>query len=158
MPKRISNRKKRGADPKTASSSNPPAKKAKKAVASRKVSQKSESLMTMEKSKYEDLRWNNDPYEDRRRDAGCGPMFRTITQQKIFEEVILALDTKIAPHKAIDFAHIKKNKDKFVNIFETCDRLGLVDIMSFKCDYNEELVMQFYTTFFRRMIQGIFGG
>ena len=48
---------------------------------------------------------------------------------KIIEEVILALDTKIAPQKAIDFVHIKENKEQFVNIIETCDRMGLVDIM-----------------------------
>ena len=62
--------------------------------------------------------------------------------------MILALDTKIAPQKAIDFVHIKKNKEQFVNIFETCDRLGLVDIMEFKCDYIEQMVMQFYATLY----------
>ena len=75
-------------------------------------------------------------------------MFRTVVQQKIYEEVILALDTKIAPQKAIDFEHIKENKDKFVNIFEACDRLGLVDIMKFQHDYDEEVVMHFYATLY----------
>ena len=82
------------------------AKKAKEADGSCKVLEKSESLMRMEKSKYEALRWNNDPYEDGRKHDACPPMFRTVIQQKIFEEVILALDTKIAPQKAIDFVQI----------------------------------------------------
>ena len=64
----------------------------------------------MEKSKYEALRWNNDPYEDRQKDVACGPMFRTVIQQKIFDEVVLALKTNIAPQKAIDFVHIKKTR------------------------------------------------
>ena len=70
----------RGVVPKTTSSSKPLAKKAKKDDGSRKVLEISESLMTMEKSKYEALRWNNDPYEDGRKDAACGLIFRTVTE------------------------------------------------------------------------------
>jgi hypothetical protein len=62
--------------------------------------------------------------------------------------VILHLETKIAPKRAIDFGYIKDNKEQFVNIFETCDRAGLVKIMEFKHDYNEQLVMQLYSTLY----------
>jgi hypothetical protein len=62
--------------------------------------------------------------------------------------VILQLETRIAPQRAINFGYIKDNKEQFVNIFETCDRLVLVDIMEFKHDYNEQLVIQFYSTLF----------
>jgi hypothetical protein len=62
--------------------------------------------------------------------------------------VILQLETRIAPQRAIDFGYIKDNKEQFVNIFETCDRLGLVEIMEVKHDYNEQLVIQFYSTLF----------
>ena len=74
--------------------------------------------------------------------------------------MILALDTKIAPQKAIDFEHIKKNKNTFVKIFEACDRLGLVDIMKFQHDYDEEVRCNSMLLFIlrRTMVQGIFGG
>lgn len=129
VPKRRSNPKrtgKRSADPLAASSSNPPAKRARKrvAVALRVVPKKSESLMGMTKRKYESLRWDLNQYE-LQKETKCGPMFRTVIQQKIYEEVILALETKIAPQRAIDFEHIKENSYKFGNIFETCDRARL---------------------------------
>lgn len=151
VPERRTNPKraaKRNADPMAgSSSSNPKAKKARMAVARQVVTKKRTSLRTLEKRKYESLRWDQNQYEFQK-ETKCGQMFRTVMQQKIYEEVILALENKIAPQRAIDFEHIKKNKDKFVNIFETCDRLGLVDIMKFKHDYDEEVVMQFYATLF----------
>ena len=113
----------------------------------RKVLMKTTSLMEMEKPKYTTLRWDTNPY-DGRPDVDCGPMFRTNIHKKIFEEVILALDTKIAPQKVIDFVHIQKFDQTFVNVFQTCQRLGLAEIMEFKNDYNKEVVMQFYATLF----------
>ena len=135
---------KRKADAMTGS---PKAKKARKAVGRKAVSKKHSFLSTLSKRQYESLRWDQDQYMFQK-ETDCGQMFRTVIQQKIYEEVILALDTKIAPQKAIDFEHIKKNKDTFVNIFEACDRLGLVDIMKFQHDYDEEVVMQFYATLY----------
>jgi len=149
VPQRRTNPKrtgKRDDDPMAGSSLNPLPKKPKRVGVARKPV-KSQSLMKMQKPQYESLRWERNQY-DLRKETECGPMFRTVIQQKIYEEVILALDTKIAPQKAIDFDHIRDNKEQFFNIYETCDRLGLVDIMKFQHDYNEEVVMQFYATFF----------
>jgi hypothetical protein len=105
------------------------------------------SLLSMDKRKYDEFRWDHNPYEGQK-ETECSPFFHTVMQQKVYEEVLLALEKKLSPQKAIDFEHIKKHKDKFVNIFETCDRLGLVDIMEFKHDYNEQVLLQFYATIF----------
>jgi hypothetical protein len=75
------------------------------------------------------------------------PVFTAHSIKKILE-VVVQLETRIAPQRAIDFRYIKDNKEQFVNIFETCDRLGLVEIIEFKHDYNEQLVIQFYSTLF----------
>ena len=117
---------KRKADP----IANPKAKKARKAVALQAASKKHSILHTLPKRQYESLRWDQNQYGFQK-ETDCRQMFRIVIQQKIYEEVSLALDTKIAPQKAIDFEHIKKNKNTFVNIFEACDRLGLVDIIKF---------------------------
>ena len=105
------------------------------------------NLMKLPKRQYEALRWDENPYEAER-DSEANGMFHTLIQQNIYLQVIVPLETKIAPQRAIDFGHIKANKEHFVNIFETCDRLGLVDIMQFKQDYNVQLVTQFYSTLF----------
>ena len=116
-------------------------------VGRRILPMKTVSLMDMGKSEYTALRWDKNPYEGPR-DVDRGGMFRTNIQKKIYEEVILALDTKIGPQKAIDFEYIKRFGNIFVNVFETCHRLGLVDIMEFRNNYNEKVVMQFYATMF----------
>src|SRR4051794_28868219 len=53
------------------------------------------------------LCWDQNQYE-LKKETKCGQMFRTVIQQKIFEEIILALDTKIAPQRAINFENIKE--------------------------------------------------
>ena len=86
---------KRKADPMAgSSSSNPKAKKARKVVARQEVPKKI-IFSRLPKRQYESLRWDQNQYEFEK-ETDCGQMFRTVIQQKIYEEVILALDTKIA--------------------------------------------------------------
>lgn len=104
VPKRRTNPKrtgKREVDPTAGNSSNPLPKKLKRTVIPRKPI-KSQSLMALKKPQYESLRWERNQFE-LRKDTERGSLFRTVVQQQIYEEVILALDTKIAPQKAIDF-------------------------------------------------------
>ena len=72
--------------------------------------------MALKKPQYESLHWERNQFE-LRKDTEHGSLFRTVVQQQIYEEVILALDTKIAPQKAIDFQHIRDNKDPFFKHF-----------------------------------------
>lgn len=127
------------------SSSTQPRLKKVKAIILRLV-KISKNLKTMKKDKYEALRWDEKTYLG---DKSCDePRFFMEIQQRVYEEIIISHDTKISPQKAIDFNYICQHRDQFVNIYETCERHGLVHIMSLQHDYNEEVMMQFFSALY----------
>ena len=87
---------KKGAATTSSRSAKPEAKKAKQDI----------SVVSMTKKEYEELRWDMNPYDDHRDKELEDNRFHTHIQKSIYEDVILGLNHKIAPHKAIDFKHI----------------------------------------------------
>ena len=41
-----------------------------------------------------------------------------------------------------------KNEPEFNKVIKACELFGLTDIMSFRYNWNEEVLAQFYATFF----------
>jgi hypothetical protein len=52
----------------------------------------------------------------------------------------------------IDWDHLKRLsspvKEVVDAVYDRCSEMDLVEIMSFRCDWNEEVVAQFYATLF----------
>jgi hypothetical protein len=50
----------------------------------------------------------------------------------------------------MDWAFLEKNKDcqAFKDVIEMCDYHGPKKIMSLRNDWNDEVILQFYSTFF----------
>ena len=121
---------KKGAAKASSSSAKPTAKKVKQDI----------SVVSMTKKEYKELRWDTNPYDYPRDKDLEDDRFHTHIQKSIYEDVILGLNQKIAPQKAIDFKHIDDLDDHewFRNIHELCQRLGLAHIMKFENYYNEK--------------------
>ena len=73
--------------------------------------------------------------------------FWTSFQQDYYQTVISTLGTIIAPMKWIEWVSIE-DEPVLNGLEDKCKEAGVREIMALSCDWSEELVMQFYATFY----------
>jgi hypothetical protein len=74
--------------------------------------------------------------------------FWKIEQQDIYESICLSPRRHMcAPQKRVDLQYIAEHEDKFgQGVLDIIDAKGLECILTFRHDWNEEAILQFYAT------------
>ena len=83
------------------------------------------------------------PCHDRGREDNY---FFTETQERTFNEVIMAHDNKFVVQRYIDMVHVAKKPGYFAEARAILEELGLLPIMNFAYDFNEALVARLFAT------------
>ena len=111
------------------------------------------------------LRYNEDP-----RDVECrffgDARFWYPHQADWYESAIMTKKHVTKEMKWIDWEYLKRLaspvKEVVDVVYDRCHEMDLVDIMSFSCNWNEEVVAQFYATLFveedGRTVHWLLGG
>ena len=96
----------------------------------------------------EEARKNN-PYEQPK-DLGVDYRFGNEFHSNFYASVIFnSKKSKIVKMQYVDWEEMKgKNEPEFNRVIKACELFGLTDIMSFWYNWNEEVLAQFYATFF----------
>lgn len=68
-------------------------------------------------------------------------------QQQIYYSQVLLDKKRLFPHKCIDLVEMQLLKC-FEPVLNTFNSMGLMNVVNFHQDWNEELVLQFYATLF----------
>ena len=90
-----------------------------------------------------------DPYSSDRSN-GIDYRFWNAFQSDFYATAILSKSKgKISKMQYIDFGDLKSRNDhQFATAIKTCDRFEMTDIMSFRYDWNREILAQFHATYF----------
>jgi hypothetical protein len=79
---------------------------------------------------------------------GIDYRFWNVFHSNFYATVILTKSRgKISKMQFIDFSELEEMSE-FAAVIKTCDRFQLTDIMSFRYDWNREILAQFYATYF----------
>ena len=113
----------------------------------------------------ENLRYSDDPREEQRSFHG-DIRFWFPHQGDWYESVIMSYKHVTTEMKWIDWGYLKKLaspvKEVVDAVYDRCKEMDLDNIMSFQCDWNEEVMAQFYATLFieenERIIHWHLGG
>ena len=65
---------------------------------------------------------------------------------RIYRDIINHFKNNFVPVQWIDLAHLQRNMDYFVDALSLIDKLGIKEIISFKTDFDPNVVAQFYVT------------
>ena len=99
----------------------------------------------------ENLRYSEDPREEEHSFFGDA-RFWFPHQADWYESVIMTMKHVTTEMKWIDWNYLRRLadlvKDVVDAVYTRCQEMDLVDIMSFQCNWNEEVVAQFYATLF----------
>ena len=75
------------------------------------------------------------------------PRFRTRMQQDLYSSFVRGRG--LAPHSYLDLNFLRENPDMFPNDpVQIIDEMTLGPAMTFRCDWNEAIILQFYATYF----------
>ena len=113
----------------------------------------------------ENLRYMDDPWEEEHSFHG-DVCFWFPHQADWYESVIMSYKHVTIEMKWIDWGYLRRLaspvKEVVDAVYDHCREMDLVDIMSFRCDWNEEVVAQFYDILFieenERVIHWHLGG
>ena len=116
-------------------------------------------------SSVEHLRYSEDPAEVERIFRGDS-RFWFPQQADWYESVIITMKHITTEIKWIDWNYLKRLasplKEVVDAVYDRCHQMDLTEIMSFTCDWNEEVVAQFYATLHisecGRIFQFLIGG
>jgi len=64
----------------------------------------------------------------------------------IYRDIIKHFKKMFVPVQWIDLAHLQRNPDYFGEALSLIDKLGLKEIITFKRDFDPDVVAQFYVT------------
>lgn len=94
------------------------------------------------------LRYGEDPRNYSKQFKG-DPRFWFPHQADWYSSVIMTKDSPTTEMKFIDWNYLKTLPIPVIDeVIEACESNNLTNIMSFSCDWNEEVVAQFYATLF----------
>ncbi|KAI4970754.1 hypothetical protein ZWY2020_001668 [Hordeum vulgare] len=65
---------------------------------------------------------------------------------RIYRDIIKNFKKSFVPVQWIDLAHLQRNPDYFGHALSLIDKLGIKEIISFKKDFDPDVVTQFYVT------------
>jgi hypothetical protein len=71
--------------------------------------------------------------------------FRCMEQLYIYQDIFAPMSKPIRLMHPIDLAYLK-SKEYFVPAVQVVERLGLTGLMTCQCNYDPQLILQFYTT------------
>ena len=88
----------------------------------------------------------SDPYATRRRTA-VDYRFHTKEQQDFYETILLDKKPIVCDMRWVDWTYIKDNEEHYPGVFDIFSACGVTDFVGQKLTkWNEELIMQFYST------------
>jgi hypothetical protein len=82
---------------------------------------------------------------------GPDPRFWSYFHADCYRSVYESKQTPMVPMQWTDWAFLEKHKkdcQAFKDVITMCEYHGLKKIMAFQYDWNEEVILQFYSTFF----------
>src|SRR4051812_14490303 len=71
--------------------------------------------------------------------------FHNILQKRVYSEILKPKKVKIAPHRDLDLEYIS-NTASFPEVYSVLEDMGLIPFVSFNHAFNEDLILQFYST------------
>jgi hypothetical protein len=74
--------------------------------------------------------------------------FWSRSQEEIYTCIYLPMKNRVVKQHHINVYHMRKNPEYFGEALEMCEEFGLLLLMEFTQNWDEELVVQFYTTVF----------
>ena len=88
----------------------------------------------------------SDPYATRRRTA-VDYRFHTKEQQDFYETVLLDKKPIVCDMRWVDWDYIKENEDHYPGVHDSFKACGVDEFVAQKLTkWNDELIMQFYST------------
>jgi hypothetical protein len=77
------------------------------------------------------------------------PQFWSLFHSDWYHSIYIHKKTPVVPTKEVNWTWMVAKKNSIFNkIKATCDELEMMKMMSFKYDWNEEIIYQFYATFY----------
>ena len=86
--------------------------------------------------------WYEEAEKDLELDDQC---YWCAEQEFIYKDVYTTLAKPIRPMAPIDLDHLS-HQEYFEEAYNILDKMGLLHLMTIKCNYNEHLILQFYST------------
>jgi hypothetical protein len=80
-----------------------------------------------------------------------GPRFWSYIHADWYQSIYESKQTSVVPMQWADWAFLEKHKkdcQAFKDVIEMCKYHGLEKIMGFRYDWNQEVILEFYSTFF----------
>jgi hypothetical protein len=74
--------------------------------------------------------------------------FWSRSQEEIYAHIYLPMKNRVVKQHHINVDHMRKNTKYFGEALEMCEEFGLLPLMEFTQNRDQELVVQFYTTVF----------
>ena len=121
------------------------AEKKRRAEVRKKGKQQRQSYKTMDSPSYILIR-KKDWYDEEERDSELSDQsFWCAEQEHIFKDIYASAKRPIRPMSATDLTYLS-TRTEFAEAYDVLDQLGLLPLMTIKCDYNHQLILQFYST------------
>jgi hypothetical protein len=80
-------------------------------------------------------------------EGGTNDRFWTFFHQDLHATVLMRKTNHVVQVQWVNFHYMRKNKDAtFVQILEACDFHGITQIMQFRYNWNNEMIVEFYST------------
>jgi hypothetical protein len=71
--------------------------------------------------------------------------------------VLYPKSSPVVKQQYVDIGYMRQKKDMHFNrVFEACDLHGITDLLQFKCNWNQEIISEFYSTLFYDKKERIF--
>jgi hypothetical protein len=88
-----------------------------------------------------------DTYTIERNSRVTDENFRSRSQEEVYTRIYLPMKNRVVKQHHINVDHMRKNTEYFGEALAMCEKFGLLPLMEFTQNWDEELV-QFYTTVF----------
>jgi hypothetical protein len=92
--------------------------------------------------------WKVDPYSVEHNSRVEDAHFSNHAQEEVYSRIYLPLKHKVVNQHHINVAYMCKNSEYFGEALAMCEEFGLLPLMQFVQNWDEELVVQFYSTIY----------
>jgi hypothetical protein len=83
------------------------------------------------------------------KERGTDERFWTFFHQDWYHSVLYRKTTLVVKHQSVHIDYMKCKKDMHFNrILEACEFHGIIDLLLFRYNWNQEIIAEFYTTLF----------
>jgi hypothetical protein len=91
------------------------------------------------------------------KERGIDERFWTFFHQDWCQTVLYPKSSPVVKQQYVDIEYMRNKKDMYFNrILEACDLLGIMDLLQFRHNWNQEIIFEFYSTLFYDKKERIF--